>query len=84
VEGLATGLPAIWADLPATREATAGIGLPVPVGDVDAMRNAMKRLIDDATLRRNLGTAGRSYAETHRSWERVWRRYETELASVVR
>ena len=84
VEGLGTGLPVIWADQPAIREATAGIGLAVPVGDVDALRNAMKRLIDDADLRRNLGAAGRSYVVTHRSWERVWTRYETELASVVR
>lgn len=84
VEGMATGLPVIWADQPATREATAGIGLPVPVADVDAMRNAMKALMDDADLRRNLGRSGRSYVETHRSWERVWSRYETELESVTR
>ncbi len=84
VEGLATGLPAIWVDQPAIREATAGIGLAVPVADVEALRNAMKQLIDDADLRRNLGAAGRSYVETHRSWERVWSRYETELASVAR
>ena len=83
VEGMAAGLPVIWADQPATREATAGLGLPVDKADVDGMRNAMIRLLDDPDLRRNLGQQARSYVQTHRSWERAWSRYETELVAVA-
>ena len=83
VEGMAAGLPVIWTDQPAPREAPAGLGLPVDKGDVDGMRNAMIRLLDDADLRRNLGQQARSYVQTHRSWERAWSRYETELVAVA-
>lgn len=84
VEGMATGLPVIWADQPATREATGGVGLAVEKADVDAMRNAMVRLLEEPELRRELGEAGLHLVRTHRTWERAWARYETEIAAVVR
>ena len=43
VEGMACGKPVIWFDQPAIREATGGIGVPVPRGDVDAMRDALSQ-----------------------------------------
>jgi glycosyltransferase involved in cell wall biosynthesis len=41
-------------------------GLLVPVGNVDALANALRRLIDDPQLRKNLGeTARRNHAERY-------------------
>ena len=83
VEGMASGLPVIWADQPATREATGGLGLPVEKADVDAMRNAMVRLLDEPALRQELREAGLHMVQTHRTWERAWARYETEINAVA-
>ena len=84
VEGMATGLPVVWADQPATREATGGLGVPVEKGDVDAMRDAIMLLMDQPALREERGAEGLAFVTHHRSWERAWSRYETEILSVVR
>lgn len=83
VEGMASGRPVIWFDQPAIREATGGIGLPVPRGDVDGLRAAMMRLLDDAPLRARLGAEGRSFCEACRSWTAAWRSYETVLERIA-
>ena len=46
-------------------------GLLVPPGDVGRLRRALERLLADADLRRNLGTAARKRAEERLSWPRV-------------
>ncbi len=84
VEGMSCGKPVIWFDQPAVREATAGIGVPVPRGDVDALRKAITRLMDDPDERARIGAAGRQHVEAHLSWTRVWERYEAVLSSLVR
>ena len=81
-EGMACGRPVIWFEQPAIREATGGVGLPVPQGDVDAMRNAMVKLIDDEGLRLKLGESGLRYARQHLSWSRVWEQYQGILEEV--
>jgi len=83
-EGMACAQPVIWFDQPAVREATGGFGLPVPQGDVDAMRNAMMSLIDDEALRRSIGEAGHRYVRQNLSWKRVWTQYEAILREVGR
>lgn len=83
VEGMACGKPVVWSDQPAIREATGGIGLPIPRDDAEALKGAMDRLIEDAALRRRLGEEGRRFVEG-RSWEKVWTRYEEVLAGMVR
>lgn|GEM_PF-820334 len=84
VEAMACGKPVIYFDQPAIREATGGHGLPVPRGDVQALRQAMMRLMDDPALRRRLGEDGRRHVQAHLSWDTVWQRYETVLGSVTR
>ena len=84
VEAMACGRPVIWSDQPAIREATGGIGIPVPVEDVDALRQAMIDLMDDQALRAKLGSDGRAYVEIHCDWDLVWERYEAVLAEVMR
>ena len=84
VEAMATGKPVIWFDQPAVREATGGLGLPVPSEDIDALRAAMMRLMDDPGERERLGAEGRAYCERHLSWDAVWDRYETVLRAFAR
>ena len=43
-------------------------GLQVPVGDVGALRAAVERLLDDASLRAELGANARRRAESDYSW----------------
>lgn len=81
VEGMACGKPVVWSDQPAIREATGGIGLPVPRDDAEALKAAMSTLIKDPALRDRLGQEGRAFVEG-RSWARVWERYETVLAGM--
>ena len=83
VEGMACGKPVIWSDQPAIREATGGIGLPIPRDDADALKGAMLTLIGDAALRGKLGREGRQFVEA-RSWAKVWERYEDVLEGMKR
>lgn len=83
VEGMACGKPVVYYDQPAIREATGGIGIPVPRDDPDALRNTMLRLIADPEERARLGREGRAYVET-RAWDRVWARYEAVLEGIRR
>ena len=84
VEAMACGRPVIWSDQPAIREATAGIGIPVPVEDVGRLRQAMITLMDDDAARADLGAEGRAHVESHCDWDLVWERYEAVLAGVMR
>jgi glycosyltransferase involved in cell wall biosynthesis len=83
VEAMAAGLPVVWSDQPAIREATGGIGLPVPPGDVLALRAAIQQLLADPAGRARLGAEGRRYVQQNRSWDAVWDRYERALAELI-
>jgi glycosyltransferase involved in cell wall biosynthesis len=84
VEAMACAKPVIWSDQPAIREATGGLGIPVEVENVLALRAAMLRLIDEPQTRAELGDMGRAHVVEHRDWARVWERYESVLADVAR
>ena len=79
---MACGKPVIYFDQPAIREATGGIGIAVAQGDVVAMRDAMRSLMDNPAERKAIGQAGRAYAEEHFSWGTVWSQYEAILRSA--
>ena len=82
VEAMACGVPVIWSNQPGMREATGGIGVPVAVGDVEGLRDAMKALMDDPDRRRRIGAEGRAWVEKRYSWESVWAQYEHVLAQA--
>ncbi len=83
IEGMACGKPVIWFDQPAVREATGGIGLAVPRGDVDGLARAMEELANDPARRAELGAAGRRLVEERYDWRRVWLRYEEVLLPLA-
>jgi glycosyltransferase involved in cell wall biosynthesis len=84
VEAMACGRPVVWFDQPAIREATGGVGVPVPRGDVLALRAAIQGLVDDPARRRAIGNEGREFCERHRTWPAAWDKYEQLLRTLAR
>ena len=82
VEGMACGRPVIWSDQPAIREATGGIGVPVPMDDAHALRQAIRQLIDHPEERAQLGQEGLAFVRERYDWAEVWRRYEAVLEGM--
>ncbi|MCL4256024.1 MAG: glycosyltransferase family 4 protein, partial [Anaerolineae bacterium] len=60
-----------------------GLGIVVPVGDVDGMIGAIARLIDDEALLADCSMKARAYAETHFSPTRVIENYEAILTEIA-
>lgn len=60
-----------------------GLGIVVPVGDVDGMIGAIARLIDDESLLADCAMKARAYAETHFSPTRVIESYEALLSEIA-
>ena len=83
VEAMACGLPVVWFDQPAVREATGGRGVPVPADDVTALRQALRDLLADAGKRERLGADGRRYVLGALSWDRTWAQWSRLLHGLV-
>lgn len=73
LEAAACGLPIVTSDAPGCREVVRdGVnGLLVPVRDTAALATALRKLIDDAALRRRMGEQSRLRAETEFGLETV-------------
>ena len=84
VEAMACQKPVIWSDQPAIREATNGIGYPIPQGDTEALAQAMTELATDFDRCRTLGEAGLAYVREHLQWTNVWTQYEIILRGLHR
>lgn len=71
MEAAACGTPVIASNSPGIRESVVDgeTGFLVPHGDVPAMAGAVRRLMDSPSLVRQMGEAGRRFAERF-SWER--------------
>jgi len=68
LQAMATGLPCVATDIPATREALGGTGVVVPP-EAAALRAAVVGLADDAARRAELGAAARGRASERYSME---------------
>jgi glycosyltransferase involved in cell wall biosynthesis len=83
VEAMACAKPVIYSDYPAISEATGGIGIPVPPDDPQALADALADLMLDSSERARLGSAGRSFVESHYSWEVVFEQYVAVLEELT-
>lgn len=73
VEAAASGTPCIAGDSGGVRSAVRDgeFGFVVPPTDVEAVVDALRRLVLEPALRRRMGEAGRRAVETHYNWDRV-------------
>lgn len=78
LEAMASGVPVI-----VTENANAVVrdgldGYVIPIRDVNALQDRIRRLHDDASLRESMGEAARKRAE-----EFTWQRYHTGLVEIL-
>ena len=73
VEAMASGAVVVASRSGALPDVVGDAGLLVPPGDVDALAEALARLRDDPSLRRDLQTAGRERAQRY-AWPAIARR----------
>jgi colanic acid biosynthesis glycosyl transferase WcaI len=80
---LASGRPVVATALPATElgrvVAGEGCGLVVPPGDAQAFADALQTLASSPEVRKQMGRAGRSYAETHLDRDAILQQLEARL-----
>ena len=88
-ESMAYGKAIIGSDLGGiTEQLEEGAGITVPAQDPDALRDALRRVIDDPELRARLGIAARTRARTEytptRHYERLMPVFEAAVAEGPR
>ena len=84
LEAMASGLPVIASRIAGNEELVVDgeTGLLFPSENVDALRIALRQLITDASLCRNMGAASRRRVENHYSWESAAKQYALLLERV--
>jgi glycosyltransferase involved in cell wall biosynthesis len=84
LEAMASGLPVIASRISGNEELVVDgeTGLLVPSEDVDSLRDALRRLILDASLRGRMGVASRRRVEDSYNWESVAQQYALLLERV--
>lgn len=85
LEAASCGTPTIASDSPGLRDSVVHgeTGFLVPHGDVAALAERVRVLVEDAELRASLGRAARAFAERF-TWERATDGTESFLAGVAR
>jgi glycosyltransferase involved in cell wall biosynthesis len=83
IEAMAAGTAVIGSDAPGIRDLIQPEVTGLLAGDAPGLREAVRRLLDDAALRRRLGEAAREYARAHFTFERVLRAETDLLAQLV-
>lgn len=83
-EYMASGQAVLTTDLPGWADVVQHDhnALLVPPSDVDAMREALVRLRDDATLRQTLGQTARDEALQHHTWDARAKRILAHIATA--
>jgi glycosyltransferase involved in cell wall biosynthesis len=84
LEAAACGTPTIASDSPGLRDSVVDgeTGFLVPHGDLDALTERIRQLIEDPGLRARLGDQARNFAENF-SWDRAADLTEEHLGHVV-
>lgn len=71
VEGMAAGIPVVGSDSGSIPEVMGDAGLVVPEGDPGALAGALRRLMENASLRSDLVRRGAGRVRRHFTWERA-------------
>lgn len=81
IEAMAAGVPVVATHAPGIRDVVAHerTGLLVPIGAPAALAAAIRRVREDAELRRRVAEAGRAEVRARFSWEAVLSQYATVL-----
>jgi glycosyltransferase involved in cell wall biosynthesis len=84
LEAAACGTPSVASDAPGLRESIVPgeTGVLVPHGDVRALAEALRGLLEDGPGRERMGRRGRAFAERF-SWDAAAQGVESELREVV-
>ena len=84
LEAMASGLPVIASCIAGNEELVVDekTGYLVPSEDVEALREALKKVLRDPVLREQMGAASRQRAEENYSWESTARQYALLLEKV--
>ncbi|MDX1566295.1 MAG: glycosyltransferase family 4 protein [Longimicrobiales bacterium] len=84
LEAAAAGTPTVASDSPGLRDSVVHgeTGLLVPHGDVEALADGLRTLLEDHERRRSLGQGARAFAETH-SWDAAADRWEAYLEDRI-
>jgi glycosyltransferase involved in cell wall biosynthesis len=84
VEAAACGTATVASDSPGLRDSVRDreTGFLVPHGNVDALADRLRTILQDPALRDSLGSAARTFAERY-SWERSADRTEAHLEGVL-
>lgn len=87
LEAMAAGVPVIASDIPGYRavvegDGTHAAGLLCAPGSAQALASALRRVLDDAALRRSVTAAGRVRAEAH-DWPHIAARVAEIYAKVA-
>ncbi|MCH7699665.1 MAG: glycosyltransferase [Chloroflexi bacterium] len=71
LEAAATGLPVVASDVHGIPDVVEHLhtGLLVPPANPGALAGVLTKLLDDAALRQELGTAGRAFVKEHYRWQ---------------
>jgi glycosyltransferase involved in cell wall biosynthesis len=72
---MAAGLPIIAIGGTGSEEVVGDAGLMVPPRDVEGLRGALRRLLDDPDLRSTLGSRARARLDARFSWRAIAEQY---------
>jgi glycosyltransferase involved in cell wall biosynthesis len=71
IEAMACGTPAVVTSASSGPEEVGNAGLVVPPRDPEALALGLRRLLDDDTLRKEMGRRGRNYVLQHFTYQRM-------------
>jgi glycosyltransferase involved in cell wall biosynthesis len=85
LEAMAGGLPVIATRIAGNEELVldGGTGLLVPTESVDNLREALRKLLSNPTLRQRMGTASRQRVEQNYTWQKTAEAYQTTLQQTT-
>ncbi len=86
LEAMASGLPVIATRIAGNEELVVDgeTGALVPAEDVDALREALRRLLPRSGLREQMGHASRRRVEHSFSWQRAAEQYQSILSKALK